>query len=529
VKNAVLERPARSRPLAFGVALALFASLVAYLHIIRLVEPLGVDQGLFACFARWVPRGWLPYRDIFDSKPPLFLYSYALAALVPGDVVRAIWWVEGVWLLASLSVAYAVVARVWSRPAGLACAALLFFGLWSPAWGGFWSRAQAEELLALPMLGAAWFAWRAIDHQRFATLAGVLAGVCGLYKIPSLAIAGAFAFTWLLTLPRGAFARRAILLTCGVAVPWVIVSAWFAAQHALLDFATGVFVYHRYNAAFISPPWSDVFVGFTRTMVTRASFLLVAAALGLRSMVVHGERRALCWVAPWIAFTMAAVILQRQLADYHYLLVMPPLAVAGAYGLVASSRDARAAADPNDRWLAITGLVVLVALGAREAAAWVRAYAPDAQATTGALSREAYLRQIQMGNYSTADEEAAARYIDAHSGASEGILVWGLSPGLYAIADRHPVTRFPFHKILMTDAPLSRMWPGLEERRADFMARLAADPPSYILVGHGDRNGFEPQDSFTSMTRFAELRELIARSYREETQIGHFVVFHRVP
>ena len=108
-----------------------------------------------------------------------------------------------------------------------------------------------------------------------------------------------------------------------------------------------------------------------------------------------------------------------------------------------------------------------------------------------------------------ADEEQAASWLRAHTRPDDGILVWGLSPGVYALADRHPVTRFPFHKILMTDAPLSRMWPGLDERRARFMAGLRRDPPAYVLVGRGDANGFEPLDSFTSMMRFGELKLLL--------------------
>jgi hypothetical protein len=305
------------------------------------------------------------------------------------------------------------------------------------------------------------------------------------------------------------------------------VSAWFAAHHALGDFATGVFVYHRYNAAFISPPWIEVLRAFTETMLARASLLLAAAAVGLYAMAKRGARE-LRWVAPWIAFTMAAVVLQRQLADYHYLLAMPALAFAGGYGVRAMTRNLTHA-DPGDRALAIASLVALLLLGVREGRAWISAYAPDARFLTGRLSRDAYLHEIQQGNYSLSDEEAAARYVRNHTSPSDGVLVWGLSPGLYALADRHPVTRFPFHKILMTDAPLSRMWPGLDDRRADFMARLRADPPAYILVGHADRNGFEPQDSFTSMTRFRELHELIQREYHWETEIGHFVVFHHEP
>ncbi|HEY6460085.1 MAG TPA: hypothetical protein VIY73_08035, partial [Polyangiaceae bacterium] len=511
---------------SFALAASAFALVVVSVHVVRLVEPLGVDQGLFACFARWVPRGWLPYRDIFDSKPPLFLYTYALAALAPGgDVLRGIGWMDGVFLAGSLVTTYVVGKRLWGSWAGLACAAALFLGLWSPAWGGFWSRAQAEELLALPMIASAWFAWRAIERHPLATVAGLLAGICGLYKIPSMAIGGAWIAAWLLTLPRRAALRRIALLACGAAVPWILAGLWFEAHHAFGDFVEGVFVYHRYNAAFIAPPWFQVLRDFVVTMVTRAPVLLVAAAAGIHDLA-RRRARELRWLGPWIACTMLAIVLQRQLAGYHYLLAMPALAFAAGHG-VASLGRTLVEREGRPRRLAAAVLVVIAAFLARDVTTWAHAYGPDALATIGRLPRDAYLRTIQPGSFSMATEEEAARYVRARTAPGDGILVWGLSPGIYALADRHPVTRYPFHKILMTDAPLSRMWPGLDDRRARFMKKLRADPPAYVLVGRGDVNGFEPEDSMSSMRGFAPLREMIERDYTQETTIGRFVVFHR--
>ena len=506
------------------LALACLVTLVA---VVRGVEPLGVDQGLFACFTRWVPRGWLPYRDLFDSKPPLFLYSYALASLVPGDVVHAIWAVQAAILLAALFVASRLGARVGSRWTGVAFAAALFVGLWSPAWGGFWSRGQAEELLVLPMLGSAWLAWGAVERPALAAWAGVLAGVCGLFKIPSMAIGGAWIVTWALTVPRAGALRRVALLAGGAAAPWLLAFAWFGAHGALSDLVTGAFVYHRYNVAFIAPPWLDVVEDFTATLVGRAPLLVAAAAMGLYAMAER-DARALRWVAPWLALTMLAVVLQRQLADYHYLLAMPALALAAGYGVVDRVERARSAgAAPRARAIAGGMLVALAALLVREATGWARAYGPDAAALTGAMPRDAYLRRIQPGSFSMATEEEAARYVRDHTAPADGVLVWGLSPGLYALADRHPCTRYPFHKILMTDAPLSRMWPGLEQRRAELLDRLRADPPAYVLVGRDDANGFEPEDSRSSMTRFEPLRALLERDYHRETEIGRFLVLRR--
>lgn len=513
----------RAGRIAFACAATALVATVVAVHVVRLPEPLGIDQGLFACFARWVPRGWLPYRDIFDSKPPLFLYWWGASGLVPGDVIRAAWWWEGLWLAVTLGAAYALAARVWGRWEGLAVAALLFVGLWSPAWGAFWSRAQAEEVLTLPMLGSAWLAWKALDRTRLALWAGVLVGVCGLFKIPSMAVALSWTVTWLACLPARRAAERVGLMLAGAVVPWALALGWFAAHGATSSFVEGVFVYHRYNAAFIAPPWGGVLADYASKMINESALLVVLAAVGVFGLVRRRAREA-HWVGSWIVATMAAVVLQRQLAGYQYMMAVPALAVASGYGLVDIARAAGAA---DTRLVAGAGVLAVLLLGGRDATAWRRAYGPDLDYQRGLLSRDTYLHAIQPGGFSMANEERAGHWLHEHTDPGQGLLVWGLSPGIYAIADRHPVTRFPFHKILMTDAPLSRMWPGLDLRRQQLMERLRADPPAYVLVGQGDANGFEPLDSFTSMMRFRELRAMLQSDYTQDAPLGRFLVYRR--
>ncbi len=517
----------RRGQIAFAAAGAFLALAVLAMHVVRLPEPLGIDQGLFACFARWVPRGWLPYRDIFDSKPPLYLYWWGASAIIPGDVVRAAWWWEELWLVATLVLAYALAARIWGRWEGLAAAALLFVGLWSPAWGAFWSRAQAEEVLTLPMLASAWLAWRALDRPRLALWAGVMVGVCGLFKIPSMAIALSWAVTWLACCTWRGAVQRALWMLVGVLAPWALAFAWFAAHGATSSFIEGVFVYHRYNATFIAPPWGGVLSDYTEKMFDEALLLVALAAVGVVRLLRRKDddgNRAGQWVAAWIAATMASVVLQRQLAGYQYMLAVPGLAMAGAYGLVDLARAVR---GQDTRLIAGAGLVAVALFAAREAKAWVHAYTPGLDCLRGRLSRDEYLRAIQPGGFSMANEEHAASWLRDHTTTADGLLVWGLSPGIYALADRHPVTRFPFHKILMTDAPLSRMWPGLDARRAHLMELLHRDPPAYVLVGQGDRNGFEPMDSLTTMMRFRELKGMLQDAYVEDAPLGRFLVYRR--
>jgi hypothetical protein len=263
---------------------------------------------------------------------------------------------------------------------------------------------------------------------------------------------------------------------------------------------------------------------YVTTYAAELAPLLVAAAAGLFALWRDDRRRA-WWLTPWLVLALAAVLLQRQLAGYQFLLAVPPLAITAAAGLHALAARVRAGPRPQ-RIIAGAVLLAVALLAVRQVGDWRTAYGPGVRHRFGDLSRERYLRSFAVDLPAT--EERAAAYLRARTQPGDGILVWGLSPGIYALADRHPVTRYPFHKLLMTEAPLSRMIPGLEDRRAELMRRLEADPPAYILVGRNDRNGFEPQDSIEGMLAFAAFFRFVDTRYREETKIGRFVVLRRM-
>jgi hypothetical protein len=483
------------------VAAVLVGGFVA-MQVIRGGEPLGLDQGLFACFGRWLRDGWLPYRDMFDSKPPLQLYTWVLAWA--GGSPTSAWIFEALWLAATSALAFAVARRWWGIWGGLGAAAFVFVGLWTPGFGGYWSRLQAEELLVLPELAAAWFAITAIDRPNAAIACGACVGVVGLYKVPALAVGGAWLALWLASLPRRDALRRIGFAAIGGLFPWLLASAWFTAHGAFGVFIDSVFVYQRHWIAMIDPPWSDVVHQFVATAEHELAPFLVAAIAGIVLGWRDQRARAICLVT-WIACTAVAVVLQRQLAGYHFLLLVPGLAFAAAAGitLLAAKRTP----------IALAILAVIALLFVRAGVDWARAYSSDD------YTRDAF---------SPYAEGEIAAYVAAHSQPSDGLLVWALAPGIYALADRHPVTRFPFHRLLLTDARLAHEVPGRDARRAELLARIAADPPALIVLGSRDANPFEP-DSLTSLFGFHELATIVERDYHYAMRTDHFVVLARNP
>jgi hypothetical protein len=492
-----------------GCALVLVGGFV-FAQLLRDTEPLGLDQGLFACFGRWLRDGWLPYRDIFDSKPPLHLYTWVLAWA--GGSPASAWLFEALWLAATLAVAFVVARRWWGAWAGLAAAALLFLGLWAPGLGGYWSRLQAEELLVLPQLGAAWFALRAADapaggagrgDRRAAIACGVLTGVVGLYKIPALVVGGPWLALWLAS--SDAATRRLARIgwfAAGVAVPWLVACAWFAAHGALADFIDATLFYQRHWIAMLDPPLGDVLHAFATIALRELAPLWLLAALGIALAWRRNRPHAIC-LAAWIVLASLAVIAQRQLAGYHVLLVVPGLALASAYAVIALAERVHVAAGAVACMLALAVLL----------RGWCDYGATD-------------LASYRRDTFVPADETAVAHYIAAHTQPGDGILVWALAPGIYALADRHPVTRFPFHRLLLTDARLAHAVPGRDARRAALLARMRSDPPAYIVLGIKDANPFEP-DSFTSLAGFRELNAIVQRDYHDVASFGRFVVLAR--
>jgi hypothetical protein len=519
--------------LACGGSIGVFLLIVA----VRQAEPLGLDQGLFACFGRFMLEGWVPYRDIWDHKPPGLPVFYTLAFAAFGPETGSLWKLEALWLLASCGVAFGLGTRLRGRWAGLVAAVTLIGVLWAPMWGGYWARAQAEELIVLPLLGAGWACWRA---QRgladggtgagAALLAGVLTGCAAVFKLPAIGLVLAWPWAWLAVAGWRRSLRPGMALAVGTALPWLAVAGVFAAFGAFEDLWKAIVVYpaHYAEAVRASQPWSEAVWRMGNAVIRAIPSSLVGAVIGL-SWLSWRRARAALWLGPWTLISIGIVLAQGQGAGYHFQIVAAPLALATGIAVADLAHWARRASVPAGRVAGIAGLVLLAGLAGREALSWVDAYGPALAHRSGRIDRDAYLSELKYGGYEPRALERTAAGIARSTSSGEPILVWGLAPTLYFLADRPPATRFPFHHLLLTEEPLSRALPGLEARREAFLHRLSRDRPAMILVGRGDRSAFEQRDSYAQMVRFEPFHRIVREQYELAGESSRFLVFRRRP
>src|SRR5687767_3708370 len=175
--------PGPASPLDKGLLiLAIVLAAVAFaLRAFAAVEPLGIDQGLWASAVRGMSRGQLLYRDVWEQRPPGIYFIYLAAFEVLGWKASTIAWLDLIASMATAGVLFVITRRLIGLTAG-AVAAALFAVLTMPAWlygnGGFLERSVCETFIAMAVGLGAWGAirFRASGHLSAAAVVGLCMG-----------------------------------------------------------------------------------------------------------------------------------------------------------------------------------------------------------------------------------------------------------------------------------------------------------------------------------------------------------------
>ncbi len=77
------------RAILDNLPLVVLCLIPILLYLPVMVSPLERDEGVYATIAQRLLRGDVPYRDLFDNKPPIVYGWYAFSFLVFGEGVAA--------------------------------------------------------------------------------------------------------------------------------------------------------------------------------------------------------------------------------------------------------------------------------------------------------------------------------------------------------------------------------------------------------------------------------------------------------
>ena len=200
-----LMHPSRSKAnAAQGLLFALLAALLTLIVLgqsIPLRKTPARDYGFYVYIGDQILHGKLPYRDVWESKPPAIFYVDTLALILGRGTRWGIWAVEAFSLLAAIYLSFRLMNRLWGPWAALAGLLTWTYGLNATLMGG---NMTEEYPLPLHFLALALFPAlvRQARKRTLAFLLGLIFALCLLFR-PNNAVTEAAVILVLLTARAG--------------------------------------------------------------------------------------------------------------------------------------------------------------------------------------------------------------------------------------------------------------------------------------------------------------------------------------
>ena len=280
---------------------ALVAAAVAGLAIrtLSVVEPLGIDQSLWASAVRGMSRHQLLYRDVWEQRPPGIYFTYLAGFSILGWTPAAVAWLDIAASTVTALLIFFIVRRLSDTTIG-ALAAALYATLTVPGWlyrhDGFLERSVCETFIVVCVALSAWCAveWRERSSPIWAAGIGLFAGAAVVFK-PNAGLYFPAILGWLWLYRResasrsgSSVARTLVIAVLVSAVPPVLTVLWLWHLGLLGDARVAVVDFNRFYVAqgFALKAYA---VDFSKAIWLRMKTDPLWAAGGIGSLVVAWE------------------------------------------------------------------------------------------------------------------------------------------------------------------------------------------------------------------------------------------------
>ena len=453
-----------------GAAMALITTLPALMPL-----P-GIDSGIFLYVGRQMLHGMVPYRDLWENKPPGIYLIDALGLAIGNGSRWGICLLEWISLWAAASMGFAALCRVFGVGPALFASFCWIAGFARALQGG-----NLAEEFVLPVQFASLIVFSRIAASGVRITDGVLLGmfaaIAAIFKPNTMGLwiaigLWSIASSWVYRrwLPSLLLAAGAALGACATIAP---VALFFYRNHALGGLIDQAF---RYNFIYIA---SSTWIGRAHCAYTQFIYFapsgLSLTVLGawVAALYLLVFRRVLLGpvVTNFVALAAIALPIETALACtsadiylHHFIVPFACWAILFAFAAWLGASRARAINHRDFGRLPRAAVFIAIAL-----LAWIGAW------------RATYRAARDPDQPRT----AILRYISSHSRADDFVLTWGLTAALDFAAGRLEPSRFLHEFPLCTRGYTD---PG---KIALFLDDLNRHPP-LLIVDSSAQSGLLP-------------------------------------
>lgn len=490
---------------AAGTIIALFPS-----HPGNVTLP-SRDSGVFLYVGWRFLNGDIPYKDVWDHKPPLIYFVDALGLSITPDSLWGVWILEVIFAFLTFFVLYKLLDREFGFLPALAGTIVLTSGMLAILARG---NVTEEYALVFQVLGVWLFvgAWRRDFPVRTSFWIGLLGGLAFNFKQTTIGIWVTYALILLVIrlLQRKVPVKDILALAAGWALPSIVFVIYFASQNALLDYWEQAFLY---NFVYIGKHEGirrliPVFIkGFA---YLRNGWVLQLAVLGWLAGLGYAwsRRKSFVQIHPLVLIALLNLPIEvlfitisgRSILHY-YLTPLPVMAILS--GILVYTAPRLIAQIPPlssrtvQRW-ASRIVFVIILLGQ---IGQVRSY-PD------------YIRDLRDN-----DRAPVIEYILENTRATDQVLIIGAESVVNFLARREAPTRYVYQYPL---ALLGRR-PMFEE----YFDQILSNKPTLIIDTRGrtqlDEKLYTPLQKRSQIVR--EGVKYLGENYEQVAQFGEWFVY----
>ncbi len=497
----------------------LLAAMVA-MAVPLLTYPLGRDQGMYANIGLGIVEGRLPYRDVWDIKPPAIYYLYALNIALFGSEPSA------VHMLDLVAVPLGAVALYLLADGGRR--GLLTAGLFAALYftEHFASITQSDSLAIVPTVWAALCAYRAMEAvsgagRKWAFVCGLLCGALLGFKHYYAFIVFALVVTycqkrgWSGLKERQTWAEIAAFCLGGAAIGGGGL-LYFASNGMLAEMLVVMNSTAQYNAQGYSD-WGWL-PHYFRFRWEQWHILWPLAALwpflGRVGLARDARWRLVGW---WLCGAIGFLLIQGKGFDTHWLPMLAPLCLLGGDTLDRLLGWALRHRPQLDAWVSFGVLAVMVVFVAQ--LTWGRAW----PYLSGQQDLLAYWHHFQANDVKPWESLEVVRYLQNYMPSGAPLYIWGFRPEVYYMGAWKPATRFIAH------FPLATPWYPREWQQEN-VERLWGVLPPFVLILQSDYMPWvtnSNDDSHTLLQSYTELNDWLMFNYERDKTIGDFILWRK--
>jgi 4-amino-4-deoxy-L-arabinose transferase-like glycosyltransferase len=315
------------------------------------------DVGTYAYIGDMILKGQIPYRDIWDNKPPLIYYLNALLFKIFGSHYNTIAIFEIGWIFITSIFIYKLARSIFQRTISL-CISLIFAVYISTlqiaqCFGEIETYAILPSIISVLSV----IQYKKTAKSFFLFISGLMVSAAFLFK-PNFAI---IVLPLILYLMINSFYKKQsilyllseyLILVLGILVPIIIFSIYFFINGALHDVISQIFIYNLfYHRIGTAKPLLSYLIKIIKELIAsplgRSPFLIIFATVGIlynfsdlfkeirNKVFIKNISRFNIFILLlfWFLFSLYGISFSGRYFRYYYLGAIPSLALLTGYTL----------------------------------------------------------------------------------------------------------------------------------------------------------------------------------------------------